>query len=519
MRADRGRLSNTAAGLIALVVIAVACYFGFTKAVPFRDHFEVRAVFQTSNNLRTGSPVRIAGVTVGEVSRVEATEQGGDSATAWLRLSERALPVHADARASIRPRIFLEGNFFVDLTPGSPSAPELGDGDLIPVNQTSTPVQLDQLLTALQSDTREDLRALLRDYSSALKGRGARGFNRSLSHWEPAYRDSAIAADATLGAAEHDLSEYLRGAGRVAAALDRSPAQLQALVSDFDTTAAAFAARSRELREAVAELPRTLRAAQPALAELNAAFPDLRALARELRPGVRSSTPAIEASTPLVHELRGLVSRPELRGLVGDLRSAVPSLARLSAATVPLYRQVRRAASCQNEVILPWSLDEVGDPTFAPSGPVYQEAVKPLPGLAGESRSGDANGQWFRVLAAGGTNLVTLKPGVFATTALPINGANPPEPDRRPPLDPSVPCETQEKPDLRSVPGAPPPQRRVDVTSPAYRARYERARGRAVRWLDRTVRRQGLSRLLEVTPEQVTPALVRRLAEARGARP
>ena len=70
-------------------------------------------------------------------------------------------------------------------------------------------------------------------------------------------------------------------------------------------------------------------------------------------------------------------------------------------------------------------------------------------GLAGESRSGDANGQWFRVLASGGTNLVTTRPGMFATTALPINGSIPPK-SKRPPLEAGAPCELQDRPDLRS---------------------------------------------------------------------
>jgi hypothetical protein len=63
-------------------------------------------------------------------------------------------------------------------------------------------------------------------------------------------------------------------------------------------------------------------------------------------------------------------------------------------------------------------------------GPGLHEAPKAFPGLAGESRSGDANGQWFRVLGAGGTNLVQLAPGMFGTTTNPILGANPPKPKR-----------------------------------------------------------------------------------------
>jgi virulence factor Mce-like protein len=495
----------------------VACYFGFTKYNPFAAHFKLQAAFKSTNNIRPNSPVRIAGVTVGKVSQI--SRDGDHGATVTLDIQAKGQPIHADAHAAIRPRIFLEGNFFVDLQPGTPSAPVLEDGDVIPVNQTSTPVQLDQILTALQSNTREDLQVVLKEYASALRGRGARGYRNSLKYWKPAYRDSGIVADASLGEAEHDLSNYIAAATEVAAALDRSPSQLKALITDFNTTAGAFARSESSLRRAVAELPRTLRAAQPALGKLNASFPPLRALVRDLRPGVRNSLPAIEASTPLVAQLRGLVSRSELRGLVADLRPTVPRLAKLTTATVPLYEQVRAAASCQTDVILPWTKDTVPDPNFPANGPVYEEATKPLPGLAGESRSGDANGQWFRVLAAGGQNVVTLKPGVFAALPSPIKGANPPAPDKRPPLNRSVPCETQESPNLATEAGPPPPQMKVDVTTPAYKARYAMAKAKAVTWLRKQLKLEGLDKTFDVIDRDVTPALVDRMAKLRGAKP
>ena len=48
------------------------------------------------------------------------------------RSRQAGLPIHKDATLKIRPRIFLEGNFFVDLQPGTPSAPTIDDGDTIP---------------------------------------------------------------------------------------------------------------------------------------------------------------------------------------------------------------------------------------------------------------------------------------------------------------------------------------------------------------------------------------------------
>ncbi|MBI5106036.1 MAG: MCE family protein [Solirubrobacterales bacterium] len=494
-------MPNVLAGLVALALIAVVTYFGFTKSVPFRDHFEVKAAFRSANNIRPDSPVRIAGVTVGKVTRVERGDPGASNATVVLRIDKKGLPIHEDATAAIRPRIFLEGNFFVDLQPGSPSAKALGDGDTIPVNQTSSPVQIDQVLTTLQADTRKQLQTLLDEYSRGISGEGADGFRRSTKYWEPAYRDGAIVADAQQGERPHDLSGYIDSAGTVAGALDRNPRQLQDLITDFNATARAFASNDRQLTAAIGELPRTLRAGYSALGALNAAFPATRRLVRDLRPAVRSSGPALEASTPFVRQLRGLVQKSELRGLVADLRPTVPDLARLQRATVPLYEQVRAASSCQNEVILPWTHDKIEDKTFPTKYKVYEEATKPLGGLAGESRSGDANGQWFRVLVGGPVMAYPLGTDRFFLTSAPLLGTNPPKPQARTPLRPDVPCETQERPDLRTVPGPAPEGRRVQI-SPGNEGKWAAMVEKATDQLRKQVKEQKLD--LRVSTKPIT---------------
>jgi phospholipid/cholesterol/gamma-HCH transport system substrate-binding protein len=500
MRRNQKRgLSFFQIGLIAIALTVVVTYLGFTKSIPFRSHFEIKAEFPTSNNLRPNSFVRIAGVNVGKVVSVSSRRVPGRTqpvAVATLRIEKNGLPIHKDARLRIRPRIFLEGNFFVDVEPGTPGTPDVKDGDTIPFTQTSTPVQLDQILTSLQSDSRSDLRTLLQQYATGLSGPGAIGFQRSIKYWKQAYRDSARVNQATLGLEPHDLSSYVRDAGTVAKAIDASPEQLKALVTDFNTTAAAFASQQVALEQTIAELPRTLRAAQPALGALNAAFPPVRRLIADLRPAVRSSGPALDAGIPFAKQARQLVSQPELRGLVAALRPTVPALVRLNRATVPLLGQVRQASSCQNQIILPWSEETVPDQNFKPPQypklPIYQEAVKYLPGIAGESRSGDANGQWFKVLAANGSNVYQVAPGVVGSTNLPILGSNPPK-SPQPPLRSHVPCETQERSNLSTIPG-PAPQRitrgHVDP------ARMAELKLNAIEWLRQKLIYEGFGRFL-----------------------
>src|SRR5215212_6047299 len=512
-RRSKGGTSTFTVGLVALIVIAIGTFLGFTKKIPFRSHYEVKAAFLSANNIKKASPVRIAGVEVGKVTKVERATKGANGVVVTMQIQDKGRPLHEDATFKIRPRIFLEGNFFVDVMPGR-SGKEVPKDHVFPVNQTAVPVQLDEVLTALQTDTREDLKSFLREYAAGLKGRGAKGFNRSIKYWKPAYRDSAIVSEAMLGEHEHDLSGYVDRSGVVAGALDRNRGQLKALITNFRVTAGAFARENQALEAAIAELPRTLRAAAPALDALNRSFPGLRGFARDLRPGVENSEETIDVTLPLLKQLRGLVSEPELRGLTSDLRPTVPALAQLTKASVPLSQQVRASASCQNEVILPWSKDRLEDPKFPSTGPVYQELPKPFPGLAGESRSGDANGQWFRVLAAGGTNLVNFGNNTFGTTALPILGVNPPKPTKRPPLDENVPCETQQTPDLRSIPGQPPKQSKVDTSSQPFKDRWAKVRQYGIDLMKLSLKREGLADKFQVSTKDLTLGQLKKLGTA-----
>src|SRR5215213_9939846 len=226
MRRRAKGMSTFTVGAIALVVTLIAVYLGFTKSIPFRSHYEVKAAFKSANNLRPASPVRIAGVEVGKVTKVERDSKGAEGALVTMEIQDMGRPLHRDASFKIRPRIFLEGNFFVDITPGT-AGKEVAKNHVFPVNQTATPVQFDEVLTALQTDTREDLKLLLREYAAGLRGRGGKGFNRSIQYWKPAYRDTAIVSEAMLGEREHDLSGYVDRGGAGAAALDRNRGQLK----------------------------------------------------------------------------------------------------------------------------------------------------------------------------------------------------------------------------------------------------------------------------------------------------
>ncbi len=56
------RLNPMRTGIVFLVILVIAVYFGFTKRLPFKHGFRMQAVFATAVNITPSSPVRIAGV-------------------------------------------------------------------------------------------------------------------------------------------------------------------------------------------------------------------------------------------------------------------------------------------------------------------------------------------------------------------------------------------------------------------------------------------------------------------------
>lgn len=455
--AEKAGIKPLAAGLIFLVLTIVATYFAFSKANPFSQPYELNAVFENANEVKERSPVRIAGVEVGKVKRIEP--YGDGKAKVFMEIDEKGLPIKQDAQLKIRQRIFLEGNYFVDLQPGTPGAPERESGSTVPPAQTASPVQFGQVLTALQYDTREDLKTFLKEFSKGLEGKGSRGFNMAVKYWEEAYRNTAMSTRATLGQQPGDLGRVLRGQGKVFGALARDEESLKLLITSLNRLAGAFAREEQNLQATIPALRDVLRVGRPALLSLNTAFPTLRAFAREALPAARSSSTTLDVQIPFITQARRLVSRAELRGLVADLRPTVPDLARLNRNQTLSLEESRALGSCQLNVLLPFSRTPIPDPDFPEhSGePFFEEAPRSLVGLSGESRMHDANTPIFRVLAGGGGTTVTVQSEtgdqLFSQLDLPIEGVRPIKPASRPKFRPNVPCETNEPPDLNAARG------------------------------------------------------------------
>jgi len=466
----RSRITALQAGLIALVLIAIAVFLAFTKDIPFTKPFELRATFENAPPIQKNQAVRIAGVDVGKVSKVEPV--GGDSpaVVVTMKLNDDALPIHEDATVKVRPRIFFEGNLFFDIHPGTPGTADLDDGDTIPASQTSAPVQLDQVLGTLQADTRKDLQKLLVGYGGALNAQPLPGedddqdpdvqgktagqaLNESLDYSPEALRGGAVVNQALLGTDLHDLSKLIGGQQRIFAALSRHEGSLKDLVTNFNTTMAALASQQVDLRATVRELPRVLEAANPALDKLNAAFPPTRAWALEMIPGVRETPATITAAFPWIRQTRALLRPSELQGLVDDLQPAIDDFARFTKGQVQLLPQIDLFNRCQLNVILPTGEARIGDGVFTTGLRNYEEFFQTTVGLAGESQNFDGNGSYTRFMAGGGAYPVQTQPveqqgsPLFASAIYQPLGTRPAR-GAKPPYRPTAACYKQQPPNL-----------------------------------------------------------------------
>jgi ABC-type transporter Mla subunit MlaD len=477
-RRTGNRISPAVAGSILIFLIAILCFVAFSPSLPFSSPYEVKAVVANAANIQPRSPVRIAGVNIGEVKSVE---RQADTTTSVITMSiqDAGLPIYKDAEMKVRPRIFLEGNFFVDLQPGTPGAEEIADGGTIPINQTSGPVQLDQVLTTLQADTRKQLQVLVQGYGEALNGKpgpgedddqdpdvkgltGGEALNKSLDYATDALRGVSIVNAALLGEDIHDLSRLIAGQQKVSAALASNDENLKDLVTNFNRTTAAFAAESDNLRTTIRLLPGVLEAADPALADLNASFPPTRAFAREILPGVRQSAETIDASFPWIAQTRALVSPAELQGLVEDLRPATASLSSVTDQSLVLIPQIDLVNRCFIRNILPTGDKPVDDGFLSTGLPNYKEFWQTMTSLSGESQNFDGNGSYTRFQTGGSNQTVSTGnttiggPPSFGNAAEAPVGTRPARPAAKPPYNRKLACYKNDPPNLTAKTGAGP---------------------------------------------------------------
>jgi virulence factor Mce-like protein len=464
VRRHRRRLHPLAVAALVIAAAGAITFYAFNRGVPFAHHFTLNGLFTNSVNVRGGDPVRIGGIDVGQVSAVTAD---GQDSQIEMALSPSALPIHRDATIQIRDRLFLEGSYYLELDPGTPSAPRIDDGAMLPVSQTSSPVQFFQLLSTFNLPTRSALTGTVNEVAQGLGAppgssrdeSGAAGLKATAAQLPPLLADTAIVTNAFRGTAQGDVERLLSSTAQVANTLASSDDQLADLVRGLGTTSAALTASDGSLAKTVSGLDQTLRAAPAALSAVNGALPPVSSLAVTLDPSLRLAPPLLDRVASTAQQLAAALA-PARRGpLVTSLRATfqeLPAILSQLAGAFPIGKQL---TECLQTHVVPILRQRVPDGSLSTGRPVWQDFVHFLGGVAGASGSFDADGPYTRFLAGAGDNtlsgtfdgqslLATAPPGGQA-----LEGSRPSwvGPLSSSDFRPDVPCTSQKLPSLTSA--------------------------------------------------------------------
>jgi phospholipid/cholesterol/gamma-HCH transport system substrate-binding protein len=467
------RTNPIRAGIVFLVVLVIAVYFGFTKHIPFKHGFRLKAEFTSVLNIHPSSPVRIAGVDVGKVTSIQ---RQGNAGLVSMEIESKGLPIHKDAELKIKPRIFLEGNWFVDLQPGSPSSPTISSGHTIPITQTADPVQLDQVLSALNTDTRQNLQNFLQGYGDGLTRKpdaqenaeqdpdvyglnGAQALNKTSLIAPQALRGGGIVQQAVTGTEPHDLSELIAAIGKVTAALNVHEQALSEWVPNFDAFFANIAAQSPSVTATLVHLPGALRNAGRAFAALRSSGPPTQAFANALVPAAEQINPTVAAALPWIEQVQAALAPSELGGVARGLNEAAPTLAKFFSEQPPFLHQTDEFSKCLTKLFYPAAYTKLQDGSSTSGVEAYKEFWYSFTGLAGLGQSFTGNGTIARFLLGNSGQTIKSAPTsilgtklqglpLFAHAPLQPLGTRPAYPAEEPPYRPLVPCYTQTLPEF-----------------------------------------------------------------------
>jgi phospholipid/cholesterol/gamma-HCH transport system substrate-binding protein len=269
---------------------------------------------------------------------------------------DRVTPIPRDSRVQLRERTPV-GENYLTVFPGRSRA-TLPSGDTLPMTQANEHVDIDQLLSVLQGQTRGRARQMIQALGASLDGRGRR-LNELVGGTAGALADGSHVVR-VLADDRAQVGRLVQQLGDVAAAVGDRGAAVQQLGHQALVTFRAIGGRDDDLRRLLDALPPTLaqvrktsttlhsvtRRATPVLANLAVAV-------RQVRPAVRRLHPAAQEGRGVVREL-GAAAPPLRRTLhrVQDLSSP------LAAALPPLHETL-----CQINPVLRYAKPYLPDVT------------------------------------------------------------------------------------------------------------------------------------------------------------
>lgn len=335
MIAIKKHWKDFAAIVVLFLVAALVASFILGKQrlhMPWSDFYEVNAEMTTAQAVTPGQgqTVDIAGVEVGEISSVKLQD---GKAIVGLRIQKKYEPIYNDASILLRPKTGLK-DMVAELTPGTPQAGKLPDGGTIPISQTLPDVNLDEVLSALDADTRDYLRMLLADGGRALDHNG-RNLAQTLRRIEPTAK-YARQVNEELAKRRANIKRVVHNFSLLTDELGKRDDQVAGFVQNSNAVFAALAHEDAALRETLRQLPSTLTVTKTTLGKTERLANELGPTLQALRPGARALGPTLVATRPFLRQSTPVIRdqlRPFARAALPTVKELRPAMRDLSHAT------------------------------------------------------------------------------------------------------------------------------------------------------------------------------------------
>jgi virulence factor Mce-like protein len=241
-------------GAITMLVVIVAVFLAYNanQGLPFVPTYNIRVEAPSAANLVEGNEVRVAGYRVGAITAIRPRNRNGQMVALMdLKLEKVIEPLPVDTQVVARPRSVL-GLKFLDLKPGT-SAQKLQPGATLPVQNSDTSVEFDDLLNTFDAETRRDNQTSLAGFGDAFAGRG-QSINIALQELPELFEHLTPVMD-TLNDRDTRFDEFFENLGEAAA--EAAPvARIQAdLFTEMADTFEAFSASPPALQETISRQP------------------------------------------------------------------------------------------------------------------------------------------------------------------------------------------------------------------------------------------------------------------------
>lgn len=356
----RDRIRNTPGLGRDLIAVMVCLVLGLSCSVyilahqdvkfPWTKEFTFYADFDKAPGVRPQAveEVRIAGVAVGRITSATVTRSGEAQVGMEIDPSQA---VYQNAQLILRTKSPLNV-MYVELDPGTPSAPRLTSGGVIPITQTQRAVQPYELLDKLDPSTQVALTSLL-DQAQV----GLRGANSTLPVSLDATKQTMVTFKPVIDALvlrRKNLSALVSAFSTIATAVGHDGSRISNLTVSMDRTLQALASRDTQLQQTLQELPgftgnlqtsmksvtSLTNALNPTLDDLAKAAPKLPGAIQSLTGSVgaiknfvQGAAPVINEAGPIVSNLRSFVSYANPSFL--DLRTVSAYLPNAAALIAP----------------------------------------------------------------------------------------------------------------------------------------------------------------------------------------